>query len=137
MGCLVGVSAIFGVVGALLFPLVRYHFGLLKTGLVGNICLISSLTLCVVSVWSPGSPFDLWETHSHDALDAVNVTVKEEDTDQERPLTSVILLVTGMTLARLGLWMTDLTVTQILQEGVEEEVRGKGKYVPKERYILC
>ncbi|XP_078571615.1 ferroportin-like [Branchiostoma floridae x Branchiostoma japonicum] len=44
-----------------------------------------------------------------------------------RPLwmyTSVALLMTGITLGRIGLWMYDLTVTQLYQETVEETHRG-------------
>merc|ERR550517_625761 len=37
---------------------------------------------------------------------------------------SVIVFLTGIILARFGLWVVDLTVNQLLQEKVEEEVRG-------------
>merc|ERR1712013_7558 len=37
---------------------------------------------------------------------------------------SVIVFLTGIILARFGLWIVDLTVNQLLQEKVEEEVRG-------------
>merc|ERR1711994_1042592 len=38
--------------------------------------------------------------------------------------TSVIVLLTGITAARYGLWIVDLSITQILQERVEESRRG-------------
>merc|ERR1712088_1251683 len=37
---------------------------------------------------------------------------------------SVIVFLAGIILARFGLWIVDLTVNQLLQEKVEEEVRG-------------
>ena len=30
----------------------------------------------------------------------------------------------GIIVARFGLWLTDLSVTQIIQEGVQEDIRG-------------
>jgi len=42
----------------------------------------------------------------------------------EHSLISAITLLCSITAARFGLWMTDLTITQILQERVEEERRG-------------
>ncbi|CAH1238030.1 SLC40A1 [Branchiostoma lanceolatum] len=56
-----------------------------------------------------------------------NTTAVPQDTTEGRPLwmyTSVALLMTGVTLGRIGLWMYDLTVTQIFQETVEENHRG-------------
>ncbi len=38
--------------------------------------------------------------------------------------TSIITLLVAIVAARFGLWLTDLSITQILQEGVEEEYRG-------------
>ncbi|KAI6204752.1 Solute carrier family 40 protein [Aphelenchoides besseyi] len=37
---------------------------------------------------------------------------------------SIMVFFTGLTLARLGLWMADLSITQIMQERVPEEERG-------------
>ena len=51
---------------------------------------------------------------------------KEEDEEGGESGVSValILLVTGVTLARFGLWMFDLAVQQLVQETVIEEERG-------------
>ena len=51
----------------------------------------------------------------------------QDDASSSRELadyTSVIVFLTGIILARFGLWITDLTVTQVIQERVEEEQRG-------------
>ncbi|XP_035689340.1 solute carrier family 40 member 1-like [Branchiostoma floridae] len=56
-----------------------------------------------------------------------NTTAGPQDPPADRPLwmyTSVALLMTGVTLGRIGLWMYDLTVTQLYQETVDETHRG-------------
>ncbi|CAD5234034.1 unnamed protein product [Bursaphelenchus xylophilus] len=40
------------------------------------------------------------------------------------PLFSVLVFLSGLTLARLGLWMADLCITQLMQENIPEEERG-------------
>ena len=59
LGGLMAAGAIVGIVGTFAFPRMRDVVGLERTGLFGfaaqNICL----ALCVVSVFSPGSSFDL------------------------------------------------------------------------------
>merc|ERR1719154_464399 len=40
------------------------------------------------------------------------------------PFSSVLVLLSGIILARFGLWVVDLTVAQLLQENVDEDVRG-------------
>jgi hypothetical protein len=37
---------------------------------------------------------------------------------------SIITLLVSIVAARFGLWLTDLSITQIMQEGVEEQYRG-------------
>ena len=41
-----------------MFPFLRKYMGLAKTGIFGFISLISCLSLCVVSIFLNGSPFD-------------------------------------------------------------------------------
>ena len=57
LGALVGVSAVFGVLGSVAFPILLKRIGLTKTGLTGFGCLVSTLILCVVAVGLDGSPF--------------------------------------------------------------------------------
>ena len=54
-----GISAAVGIVGTLVYPLMRRRFGLVRTGIFGFSTELISLALCVVSIWVPGSPFDL------------------------------------------------------------------------------
>ncbi len=72
--------------------------------------LVSCSSLAVVSVFVPGSPF---------------LGLQEEEEEDEANLASVAVLLVGITAARFGLWVTDLTITQIIQERVEEERRGE------------
>uniref|UniRef100_A0A914QQT9 Solute carrier family 40 member n=1 Tax=Panagrolaimus davidi TaxID=227884 RepID=A0A914QQT9_9BILA len=39
------------------------------------------------------------------------------------PMSSIIVFFCGITFARLGLWMADLSITQLMQEGIPEEER--------------
>lgn len=57
IGILRGVGAIFGVLGTLLFPLLRHRFGLKVTGVITFVLDVTLLVPCVVSVFVAGSPF--------------------------------------------------------------------------------
>ena len=84
--------------------------------------LISCSSLAVVSAFLPGSPMDLNLTVNSTA----NTTaVSEEATDGFwQAYASVSTLLFGIITARFGLWVVDLTVTQLLQEKVGEGERG-------------
>ena len=139
LGGLVGVSAIIGIFGSLAFPLLRRKVGLHKTGLIGFASLIATLTLCVVSIWLPGSPFDPFYFTRKDIT--VNVPILMENSTSElnsgastashqnqsniidsdvstcyvSSYISVSVLLSGIILHRFGLWISDLTITQTLQ----------------------
>jgi len=129
LGLLVAASALVGILGSLTFPLLRKALNTETAGLIGMTSLVSALSLCVVSVWLPGSPF-IHFTGGH----LTNITnVTEIDTDQsdvrrcslvQPDMTSVSVLLSGIILARFGLWISDLSITQIVQENVEETKRG-------------
>ena len=122
LGGLVGVSAICGVSGSIAFPFLRRSLGLAKTGLFGFICLIGTLFLCVASIWIDGSPFDpYYFTDSHNTTEVVDPT---EYCSSVSSYNSVIVLMVGLIMGRFGLWISDLTITQVLQEKVPEEHRG-------------
>lgn len=163
LGLLTAVASLFGIFGALSYPKLRSKFGIAKTGLFGFGAETFCLTLCVASVFAPGSPFDASAlissgqssvqvnvpkpTTSSDivynatVLPSVvntsiildqNITAKltiystnsTNDVEIEYDYTSVTLLLAGIITSRTGLWLADLSVTQILQEGVEEGQRG-------------
>ena len=125
------------------------RLGLERTGLLGMFLLVSTSTLSVVSIFIPGSPFINWisniENDDHDkSSNIAHVTVL---------MTGIILARFGKysmciswtfrgyykifvntfkviwnyrlnVSTTIGLWIVDLTITQILQERVEEERRG-------------
>ena len=151
LGGMVGVSAIFGVAGSLTFPLFRRKFGLNCTGVIGTICQIIALSMCVISIWLPGSPFGVTNFNQTQAAfenstKQVEVTTLPlvEPTEETRipyvdefgraeskavacfvsSFISVAIFLSGIIAARFGLWLIDLTITQILQEEVEEQKRG-------------
>ena len=141
LGALVAVSAVFGVAGALSFPHLRRWTGAAeRVGVLGMVWLVTSLSMCVVSVWLPGSPFDINKDIFNDTTFAEDATIEEpvftvsnnltDDAISRRcalsppDLTSVSVLLSGIIAARTGLWLADLSINQILQENVEEKKRG-------------
>jgi len=128
LGCLLAASALLGIAGSLAFPALRRAAGGAgRAGLFGMAALVSALSLCVVSVWLPGSPFDPWYDAAPDQREEGSGAGAWEEgncQDNKPVLTSVSVLLTGIILARFGLWISDLAVTQIIQENVEEGRRG-------------
>ncbi|XP_076011986.1 solute carrier family 40 member 1 [Genypterus blacodes] len=149
LSLLMGASAIAGIGGTVAFTWIRKKCGLIRTGFISGIAQLSCLILCVVSVFAPGSPFDLsispFEDISshlfgekgplpeaeHSLANAVNslagnftTPAPAEEMPQLQSYMSVCLLFAGVIAARVGLWSFDLTVTQLIQENVIESERG-------------
>ncbi|KAL4225216.1 hypothetical protein ACF0H5_015907 [Mactra antiquata] len=166
MGILMAAGAVFGILGTIVYPIVRRRIGLERTGLFGYFVLVSFLCLCVASIWAPGSPFDplniksvpaqaenvingstyvntlpnIVPSNSIQSLNAIeynsnhnnnNTTESREITtfkDTQREITksfiSVGLLMAGIIGARCGLWMADLSITQLFLENIHENERG-------------
>jgi len=138
LGLLTGVSAVTGLAGARIFPVARKRLGLEKTGCLGFVWLTSCLLFCVASVWSPGSPFDPGNSYAEGDLDQAEpfnpLEAGNRTTDklygedggegEEDSKVAVSLLLTGIISFRLGLWVADLSVQQIVQERVASHCRG-------------
>lgn len=145
LSLLMGASAISGICGTVAFTWVRKKCGLIRTGFISGMAQLSCLILCVISVFAPGSPFDLSVSPFQDlythligektlpeavhSLTGGNITMPTTATPtQELPpmqsYMSVSLLFAGVIAARVGLWSFDLTVTQLIQENVIESERG-------------
>ncbi|XP_064614656.1 solute carrier family 40 member 1-like [Liolophura sinensis] len=58
LGLIMGAGAIVGILGTFVFPLLKSRFGLVRTGLISMATETICLTMCIASIWSPGSPFD-------------------------------------------------------------------------------
>ncbi|XP_018431657.1 PREDICTED: solute carrier family 40 member 1-like [Nanorana parkeri] len=153
LSLLMGASAISGIMGTVAFTWLRNRCGLVRTGFISGIAQLSSLILCVVSVFMPGSPLDLSISPFEDigtrflegeslptvspagvprdyfTTDMPNLLIHSNSTtsgfeENSIPLVSVSLLFAGVIAARVGLWSFDLTVTQLIQENVIESERG-------------
>jgi len=140
LGLLTGLSAVMGVAGARIFPIARKRLGLEKTGCLGFVWLTSCLLFCVASVWAPGSPFDPTYSYAVDSnldLAETDGLASQSDTNgttaeahilleggEEGSKIAVSLLLVGIISFRLGLWVADLSVQQILQERVAAHCRG-------------
>jgi len=128
LGTIGSLGSAFGLLGSIAFPFMVGRLGVLRTGLYGFGMEVTCLTLCVASVWTPGSPFDphavINSTIYDPFRDRNSTKISSDHADHTDDLyTSIILLMAGITAARLGLWIADLSVNQILQ-GVEDEIRG-------------
>ncbi|XP_039886966.1 solute carrier family 40 member 1 [Simochromis diagramma] len=59
LSLLMGVSAITGLMGTIMFTRLRKAYGLVNTGIISSCLHLGCLLLCVCSVFAPGSPMDL------------------------------------------------------------------------------
>ncbi|XP_049587332.1 ferroportin [Syngnathus scovelli] len=59
LSLLMGVSAITGLMGTVMFTRLRKTYGLINTGIISSCLHLGCLLLCVCSVFAPGSPMDL------------------------------------------------------------------------------
>ncbi|XP_066910276.1 ferroportin-like [Clytia hemisphaerica] len=55
-----GLASLFGVFGTFLFPKIRRRIGLAKTGIISFSLQLSMLVICGASIWTPGSPSNLF-----------------------------------------------------------------------------
>ncbi|XP_042283041.1 solute carrier family 40 member 1 [Thunnus thynnus] len=147
LSLLMGASAVSGICGTVAFTWIRKKCGLIRTGFISGIAQLTCLIMCVVSVFAPGSPFDLTVSPFKDLythligektlpeadhsltsfLTGGNATTTPAPAEEQPPLQSylsVSLLFAGVIAARIGLWSFDLTVTQLIQENVIESERG-------------
>ncbi|CAL1531470.1 unnamed protein product [Lymnaea stagnalis] len=145
VGVCMGAAGLLGIFGSFMYPVVRRCVGLPRTGMIALTLQSAFLALCVVSVWLPGSPFDL-ENPDPPEKNCTNLTliVPLDNGSQPLPIyqlttpiltnftcpeteTSIIsvsFLMTGIVLSRFGLWMADLAITQMFMETVVENERG-------------
>ncbi len=145
-----GMGSICGVLGTVAFPLLhnKFKIRLQYVGIVGSVYQFAFLIVCVVAIWLPGSPFtlsdNLFQTNvnncmQNETISFLNNTIAEVHANSTlhltrvkrvlfetpcRAYTSILVLMIGMALSRFGLWLTDLTINQIIQESVDEKERG-------------
>lgn len=59
VGIVMGFAALFGIFGTVMYPIMRRRLSLHRTGIFGLSLQVACLVPCVISVWMPGSKFDL------------------------------------------------------------------------------
>ena len=112
LGALIGVSALVGVTGSISFPFIRKCMGLSKTGIFGFISLLSCLSLCLISIFLNGSPFDpkyYQEFYDNNQTNILNETV--EKTDLEDCVTSSYLSVGVLLAGKIPKLFSDRKIT--------------------------
>merc|ERR1712018_911778 len=126
LGILVAVSAIVGVLGSVAYPFLKKCLGLERTGLLGMFLFVTPNLLSVLSNFIPGAPFlENWISQDEkDALLGMNENMESIDQNLPTNVEHITALMTGIIMGRFGLWVVDLTITQIIQERVEEDRRG-------------
>ncbi|KAK6758012.1 hypothetical protein RB195_015685 [Necator americanus] len=122
-----------GILGALSYAFFERRLGVRKTGLLGLTCQQLCLIAAVISIWLPGSPFDPkgffngatikdWWSRGAPSSSLPNVHTTEYG-KREQSLDSILTFLIGIATARYGLWMADLSIIHIMQEGVPESDR--------------
>ncbi|CAG9530923.1 unnamed protein product [Cercopithifilaria johnstoni] len=144
LGILRSIGAAFGIVGALLYFLIETHSSAKKSGFIGLTAQHLALYICIASIWLPGSPFDpityskeitfaTWWQKLQDSFTFVRNKNQSETgsndidwstwTSNGHSIISVFTLLIGIAVARLGLYMADLSISQIMQETIPEKER--------------
>lgn len=95
IGILRGISCAIGLSGTVAFQISAKAMSLRSTGLWAIILQFGCLSLSYFSLYLP------------------------EDSN-----TSLAFLIVGVCLSRIGLWVFDITVSQLMQESINEEIRG-------------
>ena len=66
-------AAVTGIIGTFLFTKLQKLLGLNVTGIISFAAEVSCLTFCLVSVWTPGSPFYLYDPSAQNCSVAASV----------------------------------------------------------------
>ena len=137
MGILTAAAALSGIIATLVYPPLRRKFGLIKSGIICAVSQTITLFLSLTSIFLDGSPFYLVSQNSmkkviiNKDFNLTSVETEQDvfikcnkEFDLPSSFLSISILMTGVILARVGLWGFDLTITQLIQENVLESKRG-------------
>ncbi|CAD5212479.1 unnamed protein product [Bursaphelenchus okinawaensis] len=153
LGLFKGAASLLGIIGAIVYTQMEQKIGLRKTGLVGMTIQQISNVFCVFSLFAAGSlftPNEYWSSFSttewlanfrstfaieRAAKPVINGTEVIETSEflsgvdwstfkvNGHPMYSIFLFFFGVTIARVGVWIADLSITQLMQENVLETER--------------
>lgn len=120
-----GIGGIFGISGTLVYPFLQRRVGTVRTGLIGISMQVSMLLFCVVGAFTPGHPTtDTSKSYYSPTCYNESYDMSLDVEDNPKDNISLIFILVGVIGARFGLWMFDLSVSQLVQERVVEEERG-------------
>ncbi|ODM98129.1 Solute carrier family 40 member 1 [Orchesella cincta] len=126
IGITTSLGAITGIIGSVSYPFLRRCCGKNSTTLIGYVSNAACFFICVVSIFTPGSPFD--PTAIVNPFGKLNATAVQQEKFSIAELweqrQNMFYFVAGIVFARFGLWVTDLSISQLLQDSVEESKRG-------------
>lgn len=151
VGIAMALGSAVGIVGSLSYPFLTKCGSLRCAGLVGFTSQIIATSACVISIFLSGSPFSALTagTQVHQLVpdDNINITVRTTvspvmnssyvntvnvgsfiettRTGAEQDYTSITVMLSGIIAARFGLYIIDLSITQMMQEKVAENERGR------------
>uniref|UniRef100_A0A914Z2P9 Solute carrier family 40 member n=1 Tax=Panagrolaimus superbus TaxID=310955 RepID=A0A914Z2P9_9BILA len=132
LGTFQSIGSGFGMFAALSFPFLASKFGLTNTAFFGLTTELISLGICIISIFLPGSPFnvisyfssttfkDWWQT----LLDTFKSTALKSDASMnessgmnwakfevnQKPADSLFFLFTGITMARFGIFFVLMAI---------------------------
>ena len=93
-----------------------------------NMSLLPNKALSTISQIKPTRTFSSFVTITKTNVTGCgNITSKNSTktvNNEQNSIISLVLLMGGIVMSRIGLWMTDLTITQLFQENVPESERG-------------
>ncbi|GMR51750.1 hypothetical protein PMAYCL1PPCAC_21948, partial [Pristionchus mayeri] len=146
-------GSVAGIAGALMYAVFERQFGVRRTGVIGMMIQASLLSLCVVSIWLSGSPWNptayfstmTWSSWWHALLgnfvSSPQPTSSEASTPPPAPhasahidwstmassdgtsIVSIFTFLIAIAASRFGLWMADLAITHIMQVATPESQR--------------
>lgn len=108
-----GAGALFGLIATFLYPRLHRRMGVVKTGVLSIWAQLCLLVLCVIGVSLSGRSGDC-STLAYNPHQKI-ICLEERNLE-------LGLLITGVIVSRMGLWMFDLAVSQVLQERVANEM---------------
>ena len=144
IGVFYGLGGVVGILGTLVYPHLRRRIGTVRTGLFGLCSQVTMLLVSGVGVFIPsandqGSTSSAGYYSANCSQEVGNDTINGNASNYSFSGefgggegggggggigVGVILVVVGVIGARFGLWMFDLSVSQLVQERVVEEERG-------------
>ncbi|KAI6193207.1 Solute carrier family 40 protein [Aphelenchoides besseyi] len=144
LGWFKSAAALLGVVGVLAYSFLEKRIGVKWTGIFGLTIQQVFLAFCIVSIFLPGSLFDpsgyvheftfaswwsefksAFTVSSPAAFNSTHLltTTTPNSVGLTRSPLAIVFYFIGVTFARIGVWITDLAIMQIMQEAIREEDR--------------